>query len=335
VLARFTSHNAIWLGVGTSAVLTLIVWLLEPRLANVPHLPDAGADWYYWRLPEPGFWNRASVWGLYAVHQVAMWTLIYRAQFVERLRYQGNGLHRLNWIALGLNGVFGALHIVQTHVWYSGLAEDVSIWSSQYSVILLLVFVLIMENGRRGMAFGKKAPLKEEAVSFIRKYHGYYFAWAAVFTFWYHPAETTFGHLIGFFYLFVLLVQGSLFFTRAHLDRRWTIFLELLVLFHGTTVAVLQGNGLWPMFFFGFAGIFVVTQMHGLGWSRLTRGLVLAAYVLAVVFVYSGRGFNKLDEIVRIPVVDYLLVFALAWLVSGGLWVYRRLRSKRLATAIA
>ena len=34
---------------------------------------------------------------------------------------------------------------------------------------------------------------------------------------------------------------------------------------HGTLVAVMQGNGIWPMFLFGFAGIFVITQMHGLG----------------------------------------------------------------------
>ena len=237
--SRVGSGGALWLGVAVSAALTGAVWLLGPWLESVPHLPDAGADWYYWRLPEPGFWNRATAWGFYAVHQVVLWTLIYRAQFVDRLSYT-DGMHPLNWLALGLNGLFGVLHIVQTHVWYSGLAEDVSIWSSQVSVVLLLVFVLIMENQRRGMFFTKRAPLKAEAVAFIRKYHGYYFAWAAVFTFWYHPTETTFGHLIGFFYMFLLLVQGSLFFTRAHLNRRWTIFLEVLVLFHGTMVAVLH-----------------------------------------------------------------------------------------------
>ena len=41
--------------------------------------------------------------------------------------------------------------------------------------------------------------------------------------------------------------------------------LELMVLVHGTLVAIAQGAGLWPMFFFGFGGIFVITQMHGLG----------------------------------------------------------------------
>jgi hypothetical protein len=33
----------------------------------------------------------------------------------------------------------------------------------------------------------------------------------------------------------------------------------------------MQGQGLWPMFAFGFGGVFVITQMHGLGLSRWTR----------------------------------------------------------------
>ena len=105
-----------------------------------------------------------------------------------------------------------------------------------------------------------------------RRYHGYYFAWAIVYTFWYHPMEATSGHLIGFLYLFLLLLQGSLFLTRAHVNRWWTLALEVAVLAHGTLVAIMQGEGMWPMFAFGFGGIFVITQMHGLSWSRPVRG---------------------------------------------------------------
>ena len=78
--------------------------------------------------------------------------------------------------------------------------------------------------------------------------------------------EATSGHLIGFLYLFLQLLRGSLFLTRAHVNRWWTLVLvlEVAVLAHGALVAIMQGEGMWPMFAFGFGGIFVITQMHGL-----------------------------------------------------------------------
>ncbi len=42
--------------------------------------------------------------------------------------------------------------------------------------------------------------------------------------------EPTNGHLIGFFYMFLLMLQGSLFFTRIHVNRWWTLIQEFLVL---------------------------------------------------------------------------------------------------------
>jgi len=44
---------------------------------------------------------------------------------------------------------------------------------SQGSVIVLLVWVLLMENSRRGLFFGKKAPIGQEINRAARKYHGY------------------------------------------------------------------------------------------------------------------------------------------------------------------
>ena len=46
--------------------------------------------------------------------------------------------------------------------------------------------------------------------------------------------EATSGHLIGFLYMFLLMLQGSLLFTRAHVNRWWTLVLEVAVLAHGT-----------------------------------------------------------------------------------------------------
>ncbi|MCB9126333.1 MAG: hypothetical protein H6638_00230 [Ardenticatenales bacterium] len=309
------SSKALWGGMAFSLLFTALIavagYRLEPLEATF--LPDAGASWYFWKLVDPTAFNRTVVWTLYAVHQLAFWGLIYYAQRTKH-RYT-KGLHPVNQWALGMNAFFIVLHFIQTHWLYDGLAQDVSIWSSQASVVLLLVAVLAMENRRRGLFWGKKAPLNQRAVDWLRHYHGYLFSWAIVYTFWYHPMTDTMGHLIGFFYMFMLMVQGSLFFTRAHLNRYWTVSLELMVAAHGTLVAVQQGNGIWPMFFFGFVGIFVITQMHGLRWPAWLRWATLAAYLAFMAWVYAGRGLANLNEVIRIPLIEYLLVFILVGLV--------------------
>ena len=322
--------QALWGGILFSFLFTGLIWLVGGRLDSIELLPDTGASWYYWKLPDPTFWTRVTAWGFYLAHQFAIWGLIYTAQ--KRKTKYSTGLNRLNWLALGANAFFIALHLLQTHVWYDGLAQDVSIWSSQVSVIILLVWVLLMENKRRGLFFGKKAPISNEINRFARQYHGYFFAWATIYTFWYHPMVSTPGHLVGFAYMFLLLLQGSLFFTRIHLNKWWTFFQEFIVLAHGTLVAVFQGNNLWPMFAFGFGGMFIITQMHGLGLSKMVRWLLVAAYVALTLWVYNGR-WAALNEIVRIPFIEYLSVFALAGIFWLILRIMRRFQSKRLGTA--
>ena len=78
---------------------------------------------------------------------------------------------------------------------------------------------------------------------------------------------------------------------------------------------------------------------------RYTAGLklwakvgILAGYVTLVVAVYSQLGQSRLNEIVRIPVIDYLAVLVLAVFIAGGLWVARRIRgatARRLEEAVA
>jgi hypothetical protein len=322
----FSSNAALLGGVVFSFLFTGLIWLLGDRLNSIQLAPDTGFDHYYWKLPEPTFFSRASAWVLYIGHQVAIWWTIWYAQ--TQVGKYTNGLHRINILALGINALFILLHLLQTHFFYDGLAQDVSILSSQGSVIVLLVMVLIMENKRRGMFFGKPAPLNSEVVYFLKKYHGYFFAWATIYTFWYHPMVSTPGHLIGFIYTFLLMLQGSLFFTRAHVNRWWTLSLEFSVLLHGTLVAVQQGNGIWAMFLFGFAGIFVVTQMYGINIPQWSRYAILGVYFAGVVLVYSGRGWGKLNEIVRIPAIDYILVFALTGLIWLGLWVAKKINPR-------
>jgi hypothetical protein len=324
---------ALWAGILFSLAFSALIWWAGQRLASIPHLPDTGPSWYYWKLPEPTFWSRVTAWGFYLLHQLSIWVIIYIAQS-RRSRYTTR-LHGFNIAALAANAFFIFLHLLQTQVWYDGLAQDVSIWSSQGSVIVLLVWVLLMENRRRGMFFGKKLPIRQQIIRFARKYHGYFFAWATIYTFWYHPMEGTSGHLIGFFYMFLLLLQGSLFFTRIHINRWWMVLQEAMVLVHGTLVAVMQGNGIWPMFAFGFGGIFVLTQMYGLGLRAWVRWLVAAVYVGLALLVYSQRGWLQLNEIVRIPLIEYVLVFALAGLLGGVLALVRRMQPASAGASLA
>jgi hypothetical protein len=88
--------------------------------------------------------------------------------------------------------------------------------------------------------------------------------------------------------------------------------LEFLVLVHGVTVAVFQGNMMWPMFGFGFGALVVITQMHGLGlgiWVKRLIAMVFVTGVLAFYALYSGMG--NINEVIRIPIIDYLFIFVL------------------------
>ena len=317
---------ALWGGVIFSFLFTGVIWLAGDRLQAFPKLPDQGPAWYFWKLAEPTLMTRLSVWGFYLAHQFAVFGLIWYAQ--RRVKKYSTGLHLVNVIALGVNAFFIALHFAQTHIWYDGLAQDVSIFSSQGSVIVMLVWIMLMENNRRGVIMGKKLPIGKRVITFARKYHGYYFAWAIIYTFWYHPMEHTPGHLMGFLYTFLLLLQGSLFMTRIHVNKWWMFVQEIVVLAHGTIVAILQGNNMWPMFFFGFAGVFVITQMHGLGLSRRIKWGLLLSYVVGAFVVYAGRGWNRAWELTAIPLVDYLAVVILALLIAVGIWVYDRVRTR-------
>lgn len=324
-----TARLALWGGIAFSLAFTALIWWLGERLNTIPLLPDQGAWWYYWKLPHPSTWTRLSAWGLYALHQVSFWWLIYYAQ--TRVKKYGSGLQRVNLWALGLNAIFISLHLLQSQLWYDGLAQDTLVWSSQGSVILMLCVILIMENRRRGMFFGVRAPFTQQVVSFVRTYHGYLFSWATVYTFWFHPMVNTPGHLVGFLYMFLLLLQGSLFLTRIHTNKWWTLVQEVMVFFHGILVAIMQGNSLWPMFAFGFAGMFVISQMHGLNWSKRIRWVIGLGYVLAALLVYNMRGWGYLNEVIRIPIIEYLVAFIIAGLVALGIWSANRFKRQPAA----
>jgi hypothetical protein len=312
----------LWLGIAFSLGFTVLIWWTGGSLKVFPHLPQQGPFWYFWKLPSPTLGGEITAWSFYLLQQLAIWGFIWYAQ--THVKKYTTGLHPINYIALGVNALFIFLHFVQTHIWYDGLAQNVSVLTSQGSVIVLLVWVLLMENSRRGLFFGKKLPISQRIIRFARKYHGYYFAWAIVYTFWYHPMENTWGHLVGFLYMFLLMLQGSLFFTRIHTNKYWTFTLEILVLAHGTMVALMQGNGLWPMFFFGFGGIFIITQMHGLNLSRWLRWGFLLLYIAGVAVVFNTH-WMQMTQISYIPLIDYPAVMVLALLIGLGVRLSDRL----------
>lgn len=322
--AAVNSNRAMWWGIGFSFAFTLLIWAVRPFMPQIDFLPDQGVQWYYWKLPDPTFWTRASGWLGYLLHQVTIWGLIYYAQ-KSNAGYTRK-LHRFNVIALGATALFCVLHLMQTWIWYDGLGQDLGTATSQGAVIIMLVLILLMENKRRGLFFGKKVKFLNKPGEIIRHYHGYIFSWAVIYTFWYHPMEATFGHLVGFLYTFLLLVQSSLFFTRAHVNKYWMFVQEAAVLIHGSLVAYEQQvrggmeNPFWLMFFWGFAALIVVTQMYGLGLSRPIRWLIIGLFVAGVTYSYAGRPMDA-NEVIRIPVIEYGLVFIFALFIYLGIWI--------------
>ena len=310
-----SSRRTLMFSVAVALLLTFLIYILRPLGVSPNFLPDTGAAWYYWKLPDPTFMSRFTAWFGYLAHQFFMWGLIFYAQ-KKALKYT-NGLQPINVFALVGTLGFVVVHWFQTAIWYDGLAQDVSVFSSQGSVIILLVMVMVMENNRRGLIWGKKVPMMNEPGRVFKRYHGYIFAWATIYTFWFHPMDNTSGHLIGFLYTFLIMIQGALMFTKMHVNKYWKVLLEVFVLFHGTLVAIMLGQEVWPMFFFGFAGLFVITQMHGIGLKSWQKWAILSIYIAAIVFVYSDRGLEYLNEVIRIPLIEYLL----ALLFAGVTWV--------------
>ena len=226
-----------------------------------PALNDSGGSYYFWKfLPEDkDIWARITSWGFFIAHFGISGYMLQKLK--DNPKEKGTEFSKWNIYLLLTQLFFVALHYVHTIIWYDALATDTPVWSSQGSVIIMLILVLIMENGRRGLFFGKKMKFPKESVRFIMKNHGIYIALATIFTFWFHPMEFTWGHLFGFFYMYLLFIQMALARTKIHNNIYWKFTLEITVLFHGSLVAFDTNNAPWAMFLFGFATVFFVTQI--------------------------------------------------------------------------
>jgi len=312
------------LSIAGAFVITMLIALLAPSLARFYPLPDDhGAAWYFWQLAEPTLWTRIAVWGLYALHQLSLWYLAFR------FRKEGDHpdtLSKLNIAALAVNGLFVLAHIAQTQLFYDGLAQDVPVWSSQFSVIIMLIIMIYSLAPRRGLILGQKRKFKAKAQAWVRSWHGFYISWAICYTFWFHPTEGDYGLLTGFFYMFLLFVQFSFARTRWHVSIGWLTILETMVALHGPAIAIqkaLSGNegdvagpGIWIMFATGFLFMLVFTGQYGFKLKPYIRAGIFAAYAALVIGLFAWRGFDRIYEVSFIPVALYGGAVALA-IVAG------------------
>jgi len=335
------SVDAWKIAVTVSVAFTGLIWILggnlKPFLDTL--LPDQGASWYYWKLPARQQGVMLIVWCLYLTHQIGAWIGIYWAQRNLTGKLGSQQLTRYNIFMLAWNSAFMVLHLVETQLLFDGLAQDVPIWTSQGSVILMLVFVLIIENRRRGFLLGKKLekPFTAQVTGFFRRIHMYVVAWALVYTFWFHPMAIDPQLLSGFIYMFFLFTQMSLAWTWIHLDKRWIVFLESYVAIHALIVAVYNtiqhgSADMWPMFFAGFAFMFVFTYQFALDFSRRINIGIIGAYIGFILWLYApspigyGRGVEYISriEFIWIPIILYLL----ALVFSGVVLIAHRITVK-------
>lgn len=305
-------------------VISGLTVIFSPLLQRFyPLLPDKGAWWYFWQTAEPTIAGKISYWLGYALHQILCWLILFKARNIGMA--EPGKAHKWNTLLLVVNLAFVSLHLLQTQLFYDGLATDVPVWSSQGSVILMLILVLFLKMPERGIIFGIGRKTPEKMLQFTKKTHGFYISWALVYTFWFHPMEGNWGLLSGFIYMFLLFIQMSLFNTDAHVNSAWQVLLEVFVAVHAFLITIYkewyynETVGMWPMFLYGFLFLFVFTQVYSLNWPAWLRIVLQLTFIAAVVITYTTvRDINKLYEILFIP--GALYGGALLWKGIGLLW---------------
>jgi hypothetical protein len=120
--------------------------------------------------------------------------------------------------------------------------------------------------------------------------------------------------------------------TKIHNNIYWKFTLEITVLFHGSLVAFDTNNAPWAMFLFGFATVFFVTQIYGLKLNKLTITISQILFVMITILTYSGifegRSIADINEVFRIPVIDYVLVFVFVYVIYIPYYFKKRKKLK-------
>lgn len=297
-----TKLNKAFIGsIGVAVLLVLVVVLIDPLVSDVSLLPDTGASHYYWKLPARNSLNMIIVWLLFGLQFIGNVILIRKRQGEETREFTLGNIKLLLF-----NLLFIGLHFLQSIIGYDGLAQDVPVFSSQYSVILVLVVIILIQIPRRGIIFGKKLKLDKSSMNILYAIHGFIFTFSIVYTFWFHPTVNTIGHLFGFFYMFLLFIQIGFLKTKIHTNPKWIVCLEVLVAFHGASVAYfVQNSTIWAMFLFGFGFMFFATQIYGLTKNKVVIHISQLAFVIAVLGYYGITGITNIHQVLWIPIIEY------------------------------
>jgi hypothetical protein len=90
------------------------------------------------------------------------------------------------------------------------------------------------------------------------------------------------------------------------------------------------GQSKWPTFLFGFLGILVLTQLHGLPVGIWTKRTIYAAFLVSVMVVYglTERGLGRIYEVTYIPLIEFGLVGAIYLIFLLILWTISRIPIK-------
>lgn len=295
-----------------SFILVALTYLFKNITMDVSLLPDKGASWYYWKLPIRNNLTMIIVWLLFGLHLIGNYVLIRK-----RIKIKKYGFNKINLYLLIYNLFFILLHQFQTIISFDGLAQDVSVFSSQYSVILVLVIILLMKLNSRGFIFGYKLNLQQKSLNLLYKIHGFVFVFSIIYTFWYHPMVFTLGHSFGFLYIFLFLIQVSFIKTQIHTKKYWTIVLEFLVALHSTSVAFfVQNSEIWRMFLFGFLFIFISNQIYDFNFKKKNIILIQLIYFISAFITYYFYDIYKIHQILWIPLIEYLHLIILYILFS-------------------
>lgn len=130
---------------------------------------------------------------------------------------------------------------------------------------------------KRGLKCGKMTPkcceksdgsYWMEMATFLRKYHGYYIAFAVTNDWYYHPLEATPGHLTGIMIDLLIFWQLITIYTPTHRNKWWCICCEFAVILHAPLISLQLDKGSRRadagMFGFGLTILFLLTGQWGL-----------------------------------------------------------------------
>jgi len=79
---------------------------------------------------------------------------------------------------------------------------------------------------------------------------------------------------------------------------------------------------MWTMFAFGFGAMFFLTQMYGLGLNTWTKRSLAIGFIVLITAYYALAGnLGRLNEVIRIPMIDYIFIFLLYGIYLGFNWL--------------